>query len=408
MKTVVLIGTCDTKQDEITFVRERLLRHGIRCLVMDVSTRPGSYVSTADFPPETVFSAGGMSLLEEQKKKKFEILHAAAVGAAALTDRLYRNGDIQGAISIGGLQNSNIGCFAMQALPLGVPKVMVSTVACGQRVFEPLVGTRDITIFPSISDFTGVNSVSAAILSNAVAALAGMLRDAGQEIRTTGRAIGTTLMGATNDGVVNAVKLLQTRGYEVISFHSTGAGGRIMEELVETGAIGAVMDLTLHEVVYEYFGFGFGYGASGRTAAGARKGIPMLICPGGIDFMCQWKWQMFDDIDSRIWNWHNETLSHVKLRPAEAVDISNMIIDRLNTAVGPVEVIFPTQGLRNMARPGEELYDPAVDRAILDTFAANLRPDIPLKQFDANFCDPSFSRFAAEEMITMMEAAYGV
>ena len=180
-----------------------------------------------------------------------------------------------------------------------------------------------------------------------------------------------------------------------------------MEELIESGAIGAVMDLTLHEVVYEYFGFGFGYGANGRTAAGAKKGIPMVICPGGIDFMCQWKWQMFDDIDTRIYNWHNETLAHVKLRPQEAVDVSNLIIDRLNTAAGPVEVIFPTQGLRTMARAGEELYDPAVDAAIYETFAANLRPDIPLKQFDANLCDPTFSKFAAEEMASMMERVYG-
>jgi uncharacterized protein (UPF0261 family) len=320
---------------------------------------------------------------------------------------LYKEGKIQGAISIGGLQNSNLGCHAMQVLPVGVPKIMVSTVACGQRVFEPFVGTKDITIMPAISDFTGINILSEVILSNAVSALAGMLQYSGREIVKNHKVIGTTLMGATNDGVVNAVNFLKDAGCEVISFHSTGAGGRAMEELIEQDIVTAVLDLTLHEVVYEYFGYGFGYGANNRVAMGARKGIPMVICPGGIDFMCQWKWQLFDDIDSRIYNWHNQTLAHVKMTPKEAVDISRMIIDRLNFATGPVEVIIPTQGLRSMTKKGDELYAPDVDKAIFETFDTYTRKDIPIKYFDANFCDMEFSEFAANEMLKLIEAAHG-
>ena len=405
MKTIALIGTCDTKKEELIFVTNKLREADINCILLDVSTKPG-YISKADFTPAQIFAAGNYKIEEVHTKKKFEMLHSIAVGVAALVDQLFREGKIQGAMSIGGLQNSNIGCHAMQVLPVGIPKVMVSTVACGQRVFESLVGTKDIVIFPSVSDFTGMNIVSTVILSNAAYALAGMLKHGGKEIEKK-EAIGATFMGATNDGVANAIEFLKEAGHEVIAFHSTGTGGRAMEELIDQGIVNAVLDMTLHEVVYEYFGYGFGYGANNRIAMGAKKGIPMVICPGGIDFMCQWKWQLFDDIDTRIYNWHNETLAHVKLRVKEAVDISKIIIDRLNLATGPVEVIMPTQGLRSFAQKGEELYDPDVDQAIFDTFEKNLRKDIPFKYFDANFCDIEFSRFAADEMMKMLERTYG-
>lgn len=405
MKTIALIGTFDTKKEELMFVSEKLKKANVNSILLDVSTKPG-HISKADYTPAQIFAAANADIDEVHKMKKFEMLHLVSIGAAALVDRLYKEGKIQGAMSIGGLQNSNIGCHAMQALPVGIPKIMVSTVACGQRVFEPMVGTKDITIMPSVSDFTGINVISEAVLSNAVYALAGMLKNAGREIERK-EAIGTTFMGATNDGVANAIEFLKAAGFQVIAFHSTGAGGRAMEEMIDQGIVTSALDMTLHETVYEYFGYGFGYGSDNRVLMGAKKGIPMVVCPGGIDFMCQWKWQLFDDIDSRIYNWHNETLAHVKLNPKEAADISNMIIERINQARGPVEVIMPTQGLRSFARKGEELYDPNVDQAIFAAFEKNLRKDIPLKYFDANFCDIEFSKFAADEMMNMLEKVNG-
>lgn len=163
MKTVALIGTCDTKNEELMFVRDKLKEADVSCILLDVSTKPG-YISKAEFTPAQIFAAGNYNIEEEHTKKKFEMLHSISVGAAVLVDRLFREGKIQGAMSIGGLQNSNIGCHAMQVLPVGIPKVMVSTVACGQRVFESLVGTKDIVIFPSVSDFTGINIVSLSLI----------------------------------------------------------------------------------------------------------------------------------------------------------------------------------------------------------------------------------------------------
>lgn len=404
MKTIALIGTYDTKNDELMFIKDKLEGEGVKSILIDVSTMPG-YVSNADFTPAMVFAAANNDIEQVHKMKKYEMLHEAAVGAATLVNQLYQEGKIQGAMSIGGLQNSNIGCHAMQVLPVGIPKLMVSTVACGQRVFEPMSGTKDITIMPAVSDFTGVNVVSKAVLSNAVSALAGMLKNAGKTIEKK-EGIGVTFMGATNDGAVNAIEFLKQAGREVIAFHSTGTGGRSMEELIEQGIITATLDMTLHEVVYEHFGYGFGYGANNRLAMGVEKQIPMVICPGGVDFMCQWKWQLFDDIDSRVYNWHNETLAHVKLTPKEATDVSNIIIRRLNEAKGPVVVIMPLQGFRSLSKKGQELYAPDVDQAIIDAFDRGLRKDIPIKYFDANFCDIEFSRFAADEMLNLLEDVY--
>ena len=321
-----------------------------------------------------------------------------------LARELYDKNKIDGIFSFGGLQNTTIAKNAMLDLPIGFPKMIVSTVATGQRTFDQIVDVKDITVMPAISDFSGINSVSTTILQNGVAAICGMASNGIRVIPTSRNAIiGTTVMGATNDGVANAVKLLMEKGMEVVSFHSTGAGGRAMEDLIGQNIITAVMDLTLHEVVYEYFGYGFGFGANNRLVEGVRKEIPMVVCPAGIDFMCQWKNSLFEDIDTRKYNWHNSDLAHVKLKTNEVIDISNIIIDRLNRSVKDnIVVIMPMKGFRSFTRKGEVLHDEEVDLAIIDTFRKGLKKEIPIKSINANFMDEEFSVFAANEMMRIM------
>jgi len=403
MKTIAVVVCCDTKQSETEYICKKINDNGCRPIVIDTSTSAG-YRSAADITRERVAERGGQDWASVEGGPKHELLDLMCVGAAGIVSDLYAEGEIDGIFSCGGLQNTTIGSSAMRGLPIGFPKMMVSTVATGQRTFDKVVGIKDITVMPSISDFAGINVVSRTVIDNAVAALAGMVKHAGGRIpKSKGTVIGTTLMGATNDGVVNAVKLLEEAGHEVVSFHSTGAGGKVMEELIEEGIITAAMDLTLHEVVYEYFGYGFGYGADGRLLSGVKNGIPMVVCPAGIDFMCQWKNAMFDDIDRRKYNWHNSTLAHVKLNVKEVTDISRIIIDRLNEAApGKVVVIMPTDGFRSFTQKGQALYDKDVDNAIIDTFENHLKKDIPIKYIDANFMEMEFSRFAAQQMLNLL------
>jgi len=176
-----------------------------------------------------------------------------------------------------------------------------------------------------------------------------------------------------------------------------------MEELIAAGTITAAMDLTLHEIVYEYFGSGFGFGTEDRLKQGVAKGIPMLVCPGGIDFICQWKNELFADVAQRKLMWHNSSLAHVKLTVKEVTDISRLIVGRLNAATpGRVVVVMPRQGFRTFAKEGQPLHDPVVDQAIIDVFARELKKAIPIKFVDASLDDDAFSRCAANAMSALL------
>lgn len=404
MATIAVISCADTKLAEMLYLNQEIKRLGCDTLLIDAGTKDLILNDQLDIQAETISKAAGFDWKKHHICKKDQLLDIMCRGLSLLLPELYRQGKIHGAVALGGLQNTLIGCSGLQALPIGVPKLMISTVACGNRKFDFITGTKDVVVMPSISDFTGLNCISRTILSNAAAAITGMVLHAGTLICPPARmpVIGTTLMGATNDGVANAALILQKKGYEVLSFHSTGIGGKTMEEMIQDGLITAVMDLTLHEIVYEYFGYGFGYGANGRLLAACHTGIPMLVCPAGIDFICLDANADFPELKSRKRILHNSTLAHVKLLPKEVLAICEIIISRLNSATGPVKMLFPLQGLRSFSKPGEPLYDPELDQLILHAFQKGLRKDIPILTVDCNLMDFAFSKLAAEETMKML------
>lgn len=405
MKTIAVIASCDTKHAEVEFICDRIAATKNASLVIDVSTSP-RFVSTAHIKREQIAAALGIAWKDVEGGQKHELLELMTKGAAKLVPSLYASGAFDGIMAIGGLQNTTVGVSAMKHLPIGVPKVVVSTVATGQRTFDSIVGTKDITVMPSITDFGSVNLISETILNNAVGAIIGMVQHAGRELpKASGMLIGTTLMGATDDGVVNAIAHMESKGYHMVSFHATGTGGRVMEELMEEDVISAAMDVTLHEVVYEYFGSGFGFGAERRLEQGIKKGLPMVVCPAGIDFICQSRDELFPDAMQRKMIWHNSTLAHVRLTVEEVTDISRIIISRLNQSRGNLTVVMPTRGFRSFTKKGQPLYAPEIDRAIVDVFERELRKDIPCKTIEANFMDKHFSEFAADEMIALINGA---
>lgn len=403
MKTIAIIACYDTKHQEIDFICSKIRSFGYQPLFIDVSTSP-QFVANADISREDVASAAGVDWSLVEGAPKHELLDLMIKGSTTLLLKLFQEKKFDGVLSIGGLQNTMIGSAAMRALPIGIPKVMVSTVACGQRKFDLVVGTKDIMVIPAISDFGGMNIISETVHGNAVGAIAGMVQYAGKELPAhKGLLIGATMMGAT-DGVMRAVEKLQAKGVPVACFHSTGVGGKVMEELIEAGTVNYAMDLTLHEVVYEYFGEGFGYGADHRLESGIKKGIPMVVSPGGIEFICVWKNEFNEKDHLRKKMWHNAQLAHCKLTISEITDICLRIIARLNQAQkDKVVVLLPTKGFRTFAKEGEVLYDPAGDQVIIDLFAQKLRKDIPLKYVEASIIDPEFSAVAAEEMLRLIE-----
>lgn len=407
MKTIAIILSIDTKEAEARFLKKSVEQRGHRALVIDLSTR-GTYDFVPDVTRDEVCAAGGASPEALAGMSKAEAVQTMMDGARAIVPYLYAKGAFDGIISAGGLQNTMAATGAMQTLPLGVPKVMVSTVACGNRMFEPFVGIKDVVMIPSIADITGINSVTEVILGNAAAAVIGMAERAHLLPRDGKTRIGTTLMGVTNNSAVQAARLLEEAGHEVISFHSTGVGGRYLEYLINEGLITAVMDLSLHEVIAaDVFGLGFSSGAPGRLKVGGEKGIPMVVAPGGLDFVDvyveDFKNGVIGDYTKRKYNLHNNAVAHVKAFVPEARQAAELVAQRLNEAQGPVTVLLPLRGMRVDTLPGQSLYDPEVDEAILGVLRGRLHKRIRQIEVDANLTDMAFSAVAAREMAVLIE-----
>lgn len=401
-KTIAIIASLDTKEAEVAFVKEMIEKQGCKTFIIDVGAK-GSESIVPHIRAEDVARAAGREWDSIYDIPKHEMIVGLLEGIAVLMPELHAQGNFDAVLSLGGAQNTTIGVSAMKSLPVGLPKLMVSTIACGQRTFESFVDTKDITLMPSIADISGINNLTRTILSNAAAAIAGMAKHAGVPLKSGQELIvGATLMGVTNTGVAEAVKLMEKAGFQVISFHSTGVGGRAMEEFINEGTIGAVMDLSLHEITSEMFGKGFSTGANNRLAAACNAGIPQVVAPGGVDFIDFYAKELPQDLNKRKHIYHNSNIVHVKLLEQEIVRVGEIITERLNKSRGPVTVIIPLRGLRQNTSPGEALYTPEVDNALIEVLHRGLRRDIKIVDVDANINDKIFSKTAAAELLRML------
>jgi uncharacterized protein (UPF0261 family) len=284
---------------------------------------------------------------------------------------------------------------------------MVSTMASGQRTFDPFVGTRDVMIMHSVADVAGINLITRAVMDNAVAAICGMAERAGRPLAIPTRpVVGATMLGVTNDGVARAVELMEKAGLEVVTFHASGVGGRCLEESVREGMVSAVFDVTLHEIVCELFG-GFSSGVKGRLTAAAERGIPQLVTPGAADVV-DWAEAALTglpDWKTRPYIYQHPTVLHLKLHPSEAAKVGQVIASRMNTNPAPSEVLFPLRGLHQLSYPDGPLWQPATDEALRKALRAELRRDIQIKEVDAHINDPAFSQAAAAAMIELVGKA---
>lgn len=405
MKTIAIIASCDTKYSEMSHVKKFIENAGHRVLVIDISIGPEK-PKGFDIPREDVIAASGHDWENVKDLSKGELMELAVAGTEKLIPELYAQGKFDAVFSMGGVQNTSVAVSGMKKLPIGVPKVILSTVASGNRTFEPLVGTRDIVLMPSIADLAGINTITKTVMENAASCVVGMVNNAGKPLGSSDNVVvGTTLMGITNDGVCSAINHLVSRGVETIGFHSTGVGGRAMEELVESGTLNAVMDLTIHEITSEYFGGGFSYGAPNRLIKLCQSGIPLLVSPGGLDFVDYPLDNMPKDIDKRKYIRHNAQLAHIKILKHEAIDVARITAERLNQSIGQVTLLIPTNGFRKNTRPGEPLYDKEVDDAIVNTLLENIKNDnIIIKYVDANLNEEAFGIAAANEMIEILKS----
>jgi uncharacterized protein (UPF0261 family) len=314
-----------------------------------------------------------------------------AEGSTRVLKRLYEEGRFRGVLGLGGAQGTEICTSAMRALPLGVPKVMVSTVASGQTPFGIYTGTRDITMMHSVVDILGVNFLTRRILGNAAGAVVGMAEAALLEVENPRVKVGITIYGTTTPGGLAAKALLEDRGYEVIAFHPNGAGGSAMEELATEGSLDGLLDLTTHEVTDELFG-GIHAGNSERLVAAGRAGVPRLLVPGSADFMTFAElgkvpkaYQGHPSVP------HNPHITLVRANVDQMARLAIVVAERLNQSRGPAAVAIPARGFSFYNREDLIFFDAKANRAYSETLKARLSSHIPVYEFDVHINDPGFA-----------------
>jgi len=396
-KTIAIIASLDTKEKEVLFLKNIFRHYGHEVFIIDIGVKISSLVNSQINAIE-IAKEVGHNWISPMDVPKHEMIDVLKYGVSELIPILYKKGLFDAIISIGGLQNTTVAVSAMKKLPIGFPKVMVSTVASGKRHFETIVGSTDIIAIPSIADFAGSNIITDTVLRNAAAAIIGIVENAGKPLDSIeGLLIGITTMGVVNKGSSNIINRLQKKGYEVVSFHSTGVGGRILDELVEKGVIKATIEYSLHEIIGELFG-GYSSGALNRLVNSGKMGIPQLIIPGACDFIDFATPGLEKEILERKHIYHNSDLIHAKLSKSEIIKVGTLISERLNNSVGTVTLVIPLKGFRAGARKGEPLYDPEIDRALISTLKAKIKKSIRIIEVDLNINDDKFGLLVLNEM----------
>ncbi len=401
-KIIAVVASLDTKGTEVEFARKLITNLGHKVLLVDTGVRCAPTIKP-DISSQEVIEAAGLSwdqLMVSEKGKRIEIMTRAIT---AKLKALYDEGRFDAVFSLGGAQNTTMATCAMKALPLGVPKLMLTTMASGKRSFGPLVGTRDVVVMHSVADISGTNFITENVIGNAVAAISGMAQLGSGPIRKQKKnVIGATMLGITSDGVVRATRMLEERGHDVVTFHANGVGGMAMEELIDQGMINAVLDMTLHEITAELLG-GYCSGAIGRLDAAAKAGIPQVLVPGAIDmidFDVAQDGNLPAEAGIREKKYlHNSSIFHAKVTVAEISQCARLIAERVNRSNGPVTVLLPLRGFCEAGAPGGKLCDPAVDRAFIDTLRKNLAKKIKVVEADHNINDPEFAQVAADALM---------
>jgi uncharacterized protein (UPF0261 family) len=393
-KTIAVIGTLDTKGEEFALLRDRIQSTGLKTVVIDIGVL-GRPLFDPDISRIEVCAAANedLALLQSAGDRGHSIT-VMALGATAILRRLLEQRSINGVISLGGSAGTTIATAAMRALPFGFPKLMVSTVASGDT--RPYVETRDICMMPSVVDIAGLNHVSRRIISNAAAAICGMVGAEPASAADERPAIAATMFGVTTPCVTLARRILEECGYEVLVFHATGIGGRAMEQLIEDGAFQAVLDVTTTELADELVGGVMSAGPHRLEAAGG-KGIPQLVCPGAIDMV------NFGPVESvpehfrdRLLYRHNASVTLMRTTPEECAAIGRITAMKLNRARGPVTVLIPLQGVSAIDKAGGPFHSQAALDAYRSALKSALSPAVRLVELDAHINDDALARAAAE------------
>lgn len=410
IKTVLIIGTLDTKAEEIFFTEKLIKKKGFNAVIMDIGI--------IEYPiDEVIHQKTSKKIINARNKPLSEYpknvyMNEVINEGKILCDSLYHNDEIDGILGIGGGTGASIATAIMQAIPRGLPKLMVSPIATGTTQFGPFVGTSDITIMHSVVDLQGINFFTTQILSNAVGAICGMIEEYHKEtikvensFNKSKTHIALSMMGTTTKGALKAKKLLEKNGFEVISFHQNGTGGIAMEEMIKEGIFQGVFDLSIHEVAGREVGGLHGAIKSIRLETAGKKGIPQVVVPGCIVYYVAGS---LDSLvpkvrEKRKYFIHSPEATLVRITPKELIRIGKVVAKKLNLAKGPLKIFIPLKGFCSPDKKGSELFEPEGNIAFINSLKKDLDKHIPIVEVNAHINDTEFIEIVTKEFIKIMK-----
>ncbi len=409
MQHIVILGTLDTKGHEHAFLAQQVRQLGLTPILVNVGTNQTSQVD-CDYDLNAVLAAAGLpaEAVASLNKDRGAAIETMVRAVPALVTQLHQQGRLQGMLSLGGSGGTAIATAAMRALPLGIPKVMVSTMASGN--VGPYLQVSDIVMMPSIVDVSGLNRVSRGVFTRAAAAVCSMVQ-ANNRLATdshTRPLVVASMFGNTTKCVEHARARLEKLGYEVLVFHATGSGGRTMESLIASGQVAGVLDITTTEWADELVGGVLAAGPD-RLSAAATRSVPAVICPGCLDMV---NFGAPETVPSKFagrnFYQHNPQVTLMRTTPDECHQLGSVIASKINLSRGPVQVLYPRLAISVISAPGQPFHDPAADQALLNSLSSHLRADIPLEVLELDINDSRFAEACADRLVQLMSSPQSV
>lgn len=404
-QTVVLAGTLDTKGQEYLYVKSLFEELGFTVILIDTGINPSSV--QADISSAAVAGAVGKDIEAlRTRKDRGEAVKAMSEGLVRIIPDLFAKTGAGGMMGLGGSGGTALITPAMRALPLGIPKIMISTMAGGN--VSPYVGSSDLIMFPSIADISGLNRLSRVVFRSAVQAMAGMLgctKALAPDAFPDKPRVAATMYGVTTDCVTAARKVMEENGYEVIVFHASGNGGKVMEQLIMEGAFCGVLDLTTTEWCDQLYG-GIMAAGPARSEAAARRGIPQVVSVGAMDMVTfgppetvPAKYQ-----DRKLYP-HNPMITVMRTNEEENRELGEILARKLNMGRGSSVLLLPLKGVSAVDAEGKVFYGPDEDKVLFDTLKKQVDPSgVPIIELDCHINDPAFGEAAAVLLMTMLAA----
>ena len=404
-RNIAIISTLDTKIDSVSFLEDIAKELGVRSILIDVGALTGPEIKSSFSNLEVAQRAGENLDDLVTAGKRDEIMEVMGNGAAHVLQELLAEGRLDGVIGIGGNQGSAIAAMAMRSIPIGLPKFLVSTIASGNM--RPYVGHKDINVVFSVADLVGrPNAVSSVILRNAMCALIGMVKHGTAVSRDLGKkAIAISALGNTEPAAHRISELLIENGFEVITFHASGAGGSAMEELIGAGVFCGIIDLTPHEISEEVVGQGaYVPVVPGRMKAAAKAGIPQVVSTGALEYLCFGPWESIPpSMRKRKIYMHNPFNANVKVTQKEMSEVGKVMAKRLNQARGSVTILVPKRGWSTYGSKGGAFYDPRGYQLLLTSLKTGLKHEIEYSEVDMHINDQKFADLCVDALLDKLD-----